>query len=119
VYSAAELILHFDIHPTDSWLTKLTPFPPADQLLAALGDAGREQALEAFNHLLPVSLDGMLQGDCSVDADWDELGYAGNGGCGAAEQSSREADEDLDEGHDHQSDGEREGQLNNDLDENE
>ncbi|KAI9865899.1 MAG: hypothetical protein M1813_001866 [Trichoglossum hirsutum] len=110
VYSAAELILHFDVHPTDSWLTRLTPHPQADQLLAALKGAGREQALEAFNRLLPASLDGMLHGDVPADTDWEELEYADSGNCGAVEWPNREAaDEELDDEPDGQSDDEPEG----------
>ncbi|KAI9767574.1 MAG: hypothetical protein M1840_005611 [Geoglossum simile] len=76
VYSAAELILHFSCHSADAWLNRLTPLPPAEQLMAALNGVGREQALEAFNHLLPVNLGAMLRSDdCLVDTDWEGLVY--------------------------------------------
>ncbi|KAH0547876.1 hypothetical protein GP486_008383, partial [Trichoglossum hirsutum] len=74
VYSAAELILHFDGHPTDSWLTRLTPFPQAGQFIAALKG---EQALEILNRLLPLRPDGMLRSDfTSTGTDWEGMGYA-------------------------------------------
>ncbi|KAI9772401.1 MAG: hypothetical protein M1839_002480 [Geoglossum umbratile] len=93
VYSAAELILHFGCHPADVWLNRLTPLPPAERLMAALNDVGKERALEVFNHLLPVSFGGMLQSDCQVDADWDGLVYAESASSSIVERPGHRLDE--------------------------
>jgi hypothetical protein len=87
VYSAAELILHFGCHPTDVWLNRLTPLPPTEQLKAALNGVGKEQALEVFNHLLPVNLSETLRsGGCLKDLDLEGLTYARGGSSSTVKQ---------------------------------
>ncbi|KAH0537606.1 hypothetical protein FGG08_005598 [Glutinoglossum americanum] len=117
VYSAAELISHFGLHPTDSWLGRLTPFPPADQVMAALEEMGKEWALKVFNDLLPKNPGGMLLDDLPQDTDWGEKVFSVDGSCGIVEPFIQELGEPLDEGPDERSDTELDSQLDDDIDE--